>query len=250
MLKLSFCFPPPLSPLLCGTSLDFFQEATTTTRVPTARNNNMPPQESRGISDAFQSGLSLNESDDKLVIALDFGTTFSGIAYAFVNDKNPDIISIMDWPGELDVPVYSIILFLKCFAGMEGSSQPKVPTTISYDPTNPSNFTWGGQKHKGEVIKGVKLLLDPDQERPLYLPDVPAKADLKRLGKPAVDIAADFIGAIYKHAMAKIESKVPSDYIKLCQKSFVLTVPAVWSDKAKDLTMKVRAYVIVPVGKH
>jgi hypothetical protein len=38
-------------------------------------------------------------SDDQLVVALDFGTTFSGIAYAFANEEKPDVVSIMDWPG-------------------------------------------------------------------------------------------------------------------------------------------------------
>jgi hypothetical protein len=42
-------------------------------------------------------------SDDQLVVALDFGTTFSGIAYAFANAEKPDVVSIMDWPG-MSVP--------------------------------------------------------------------------------------------------------------------------------------------------
>jgi hypothetical protein len=41
----------------------------------------------------------LYPSDDQLVVALDFGTTFSGIAYAFANAEKPDVVSIMDWPG-------------------------------------------------------------------------------------------------------------------------------------------------------
>jgi hypothetical protein len=82
-------------------------------------------------------------------------------------------------------------------------------------------------------------LLDPDQGRPIYLPESTAKSDIRRLGKPAVDVAADFIGAMYKHAMSKIESQMPKEYLDICQKKFVLTVPAVWSDKAKDATMKV-----------
>ena len=44
-------------------------------------------------------GPSVYESDDQLVVALDFGTTFSGIAYAFANERKPEIVSIMDWPG-------------------------------------------------------------------------------------------------------------------------------------------------------
>lgn len=39
--------------------------------------------------------------DDRLVIALDFGTTYSGVAYAFnVPGKEADVVSIQDWPGE------------------------------------------------------------------------------------------------------------------------------------------------------
>jgi hypothetical protein len=110
---------------------------------------------------------------------------------------------------------------------------------ICYDPDNKDSFTWGGMRHKTDVVTGVKLLLDPEQPRPLYLPESTAKSDLRKLGKPAVDVAADFIGAIYKHAMSKIEAKVPMDYLLMCQKQFVLSVPAVWSDRAKDTTLRV-----------
>ncbi|TVY51093.1 Heat shock 70 kDa protein 12B [Lachnellula cervina] len=169
------------------------------------------PDEFHGLTNSYQ-------SEDQLVVALDFGTTFSGIAYAFANGNKPDVISIMDWPG------------------LEGFQQPKVPTLISYD--GKGAFTWGGQKHKGDVVQGVKLLLDPDQPRPLYLPESTAKSDLKRLAKPPVEVAADFIKAMYQHAMMKIESQIPQEYLRMCQKEFVLSVPAVWSDKAKDTTLK------------
>lgn len=52
-------------------------------------------------------------------------------------------------------------------------------------------------------------------------------------------MAADFIGAMYKHALSVAESSVVRDYFQMCEKEFVLSVPAVWSDKAKDLTLKV-----------
>lgn len=87
-------------------------------------------------------------------------------------------------------------------------------------------------------IVGVKLLLDPSQERPLYLPTGNIKQDLKKLPKDPISVAADFISAIYGHALSEIEKVVPSDYYKLCQKEFVLSVPAVWSDAAKNATLK------------
>lgn len=38
--------------------------------------------------------------DDRLVIAVDFGTTYSGVAYAFnVPNKKADVVPILKWPG-------------------------------------------------------------------------------------------------------------------------------------------------------
>ncbi|KAL2066732.1 hypothetical protein VTL71DRAFT_2804 [Oculimacula yallundae] len=160
------------------------------------------------------------ESEDQLVIALDFGTTFSGIAYAFKKQDKPDLLSVQDWPG------------------LHGRTQPKIPTVICYDPSDNGIFTWGAQTHVGTPVHGIKLLLDPVQPRPSYLPGNTTKADIKRLEKAPVDVAADFIRAMYEHAITKITSTMPAEYIEMCQKQFVLSVPAVWSDKAKDMTIK------------
>lgn len=83
------------------------------------------------------------------------------------------------------------------------------------------------------------MLLDPDQANPSYLPMASMEKARLALPKEPVDVAADFIGAIYKHALTIIEAAGVRDYFKYCSKDFVLTVPAVWSDKAMDLTLKV-----------
>lgn len=41
--------------------------------------------------------------------------------------------------------------------------------------------------------------------------------------------------------MRKIESKYPRNYLDMLDKQYVLSVPAVWSDKAKNATLKVGA---------
>jgi hypothetical protein len=108
--------------------------------------------------------------------------------------------------------------------GAEGESAPKIPTLISYDATDKSNFAWGASVNSmSDSIVGVKLLLDPTQERPLYLPTGNVKRDIKKLPKPPVDIAADFIGAVYQHALREIAKEVPKDYMAICQKHFVLS---------------------------
>ncbi|KAJ0108760.1 hypothetical protein J7T55_011251 [Diaporthe amygdali] len=163
-----------------------------------------------------------NLAADRLVISLDFGTTYSGVAYAFnVPGKKADIVPIHEWPG------------------LEGYRQPKVPTLIMYDKNDPSKFKWGGQVTWREpAVHGVKLLLDPDQPKPKYLPASSFENDRNALDKDPVDVAADFLGAIYKHALSIVESSTVREYFRFCQKDFVLSVPAVWSDKAKDLTLK------------
>lgn len=115
-----------------------------------------------------------------------------------------------------------------------------MPTLILYDENDTTKFKWGGEvTWRDPAVHGVKMLLDPDQEKPTYLPVSSFKRDRKALPKDPIDVAADFIGAIYKHALAKIESSSVREYFNLCEKEFILSVPAVWSDKAKDLTLKV-----------
>lgn len=143
------------------------------------------------------------------------------------------ILLFTSWEGPLASTTNSLL------TGLEGYRQPKVPTLIMYDDKDPSIFKWGGQVNwRDPAVRGVKLLLDPTQERPLYVPAYSLKKDPKAKSKAPVDIAADFIGAIYKHALSVIESAGLKDYFDLCEKDFVLSVPAVWSDKAKDLTLK------------
>ncbi|KAF2102251.1 actin-like ATPase domain-containing protein [Rhizodiscina lignyota] len=156
----------------------------------------------------------------RLVIGLDFGTTFSGIAFAFAG-KPEEIHCVLDWPGAT------------------GRQFPKAPTLVQYGK---QGFAWGYQVEPTAegVVSCVKLLLDPGQSHQSYDPKrmfkkVPQPPDLP---KAPVDIATDYIRAMYSHALVYIEQKLGKEYMELLSKEFVLTVPAVWSDKAKDLTIK------------
>ena len=122
-----------------------------------------------------------HDSNEKLVVALDFGTTYSGIGFCFTNQRNAQPAAILEWPGA------------------EGDATPEVPTLINYDdPDDTTKFSWGASVDRAQgSIVGVKLLLDPKQERPLYLPTGNINRDIKKLPKPPVKIAADFIGAVY-----------------------------------------------------
>jgi hypothetical protein len=119
---------------------------------------------------------------------------------------------------------------------------------IKYD--TPDSFRWGFELDRTtkERIECVKLLLDPNQPKPLYVPSVNTEAELKKLGKSAIAVATDYISAIFQHAMQKIESKYPKNYLDMLEKQYVLSVPAVWSDQAQDATLRVCAIVDLKIS--
>lgn len=150
----------------------------------------------------------------------DLGTTYSGVAYAFASNPK-DVFSVEEWPN----------------AG--GRTYEKCPSVVSYGPTNKVKWGFGvGDLDKGR-IEAFKLLLDPEQGRPAYAPAQNAKKAIKKLPKSVVDVVADYLRLLWNHAHRMIESKYAAGVLNRFQKRFVLTVPAVWSDRAKIKTLRV-----------
>ena len=44
--------------------------------------------------------LNTYDAEEQVVIALDFGTTYSGVAYCFPNKENSKVATIVNWPGK------------------------------------------------------------------------------------------------------------------------------------------------------
>ncbi|KAI0539552.1 Hsp70 family protein-like protein [Xylaria digitata] len=175
----------------------------------------------KGLLSALNSGIGgVSDDEDRLILALDFGTTFSGVAYAFTNDPEK-VYTVDSWPGAADRIV------------------PKTPTELQYTPGSTDKFKWGyelGQTLK-EKISGLKLLLDPDLKRPYWIPHDPS-AEIAKLPKPVVDVVADYLKAIFQHAIAEVEKGYLPGFVEGFKKQYILTVPAVWSDTAKATTQR------------
>ncbi|POR37011.1 hypothetical protein TPAR_02793 [Tolypocladium paradoxum] len=155
------------------------------------------------------SGITAPSSQEKLIIALDFGTTYSGVAYCFASQRDPQPSAVVHWP--------------------DSEAAPKTPTLISYETGNPSSFKWGASANRQP---------DPSQQQPIFLPGN-INRDLKALPKPPVEVAADFIRALYQHALSAISATVPKMYLATCQKEFVMSaISASWSDAAKNATLR------------
>jgi hypothetical protein len=133
------------------------------------------------------------------------------------------VYSITQWPGE------------------ENRNQPKTPTVIKYNSSSAQTFRWGYELDQVEdKISSLKLLLDPEQPHPYdIMTDV--DAEIAKLPKRVLDIASDYMKAIYEHAVSVIQQdSMDPTFLDQYQKVYVLTVPAVWSDKAKSLTLQVK----------
>ncbi len=133
----------------------------------------------------------------------------------------------------------------------------KIPTIIKYaaEPSGESNkfdFDWGYKVSEDAqgVIRGFKLGLDPGQ-RDFYTAaaGIPPGDDMvhsyedtariegDRLNHSTIEIVADYLGAVYKHALAKI-CQAEMAVTAALPKEFVITVPAIWSDAAKIATLR------------
>lgn len=55
-------------------------------------------------------------------------------------------------------------------------------------------------------------------------------------GKSAVDVCSDFLKGVYDFAMAELARRMTDDLFENTPITFCLTVPATWSDKAKNDT--------------
>ena len=189
----------------------------------------------------------LNEEESKstFVIAIDFGTTYTGVAYAFYNkdEQGTDTRRIAE---KLEV--------FKSWPNTVQHNADKTPTIISYHTDPP---TWGGNvkpQHSPQVAH-FKLGLQP-KIREHYsksgsIPSTLAYLDPNWVnpvsGKSAVDFAADYLSAVRKFV---IEEALPrqfgKEFLKTQQISYVITVPAIWKDSAKSLTRQAAERAGIP----
>ncbi|KAJ5742565.1 actin-like ATPase domain-containing protein [Penicillium nucicola] len=132
-----------------------------------------------------------------------------------------------------------------CPAGPEeeiASTTLKVPSVISYEK---EISKWGYQVGPlCEVVRGSKLLLDESQDQE-YAPSLASKSLLAHYGKNAVQVSGEYLGHLVFHVKDTLQRRF-GDSAKSMELKFELTVPAVWSDKAKDATL--RAAIIAGIN--
>ncbi|KAI2469096.1 hypothetical protein F4781DRAFT_395791 [Annulohypoxylon bovei var. microspora] len=156
----------------------------------------------------------------KLVIGIDFGTTYSGIAWAS-SDRPDRTINVTDWPNSRE--------------SEGGVSSPKVPSLLRY--LNDGQFEWGFQisddADPQDILSLFKLGLEPEK----YIKQS-ADAFGKSLHFENVDqMITDYLSGLFKYFTGFMERQIGQGMFQTTPVKFVLTVPAIWSEVAKQRTL-------------
>ncbi|KAI9759750.1 MAG: hypothetical protein M4579_002135 [Chaenotheca gracillima] len=143
----------------------------------------------------------------RIVVGIDFGTTYSAVAWA--DTTSPDQIEIIkNWPT----------------SGQLVGAQ--APSELSYADGDTTTYAWGYDiGPRARKVKWFKLGLETDDEI-LQLPD----------GLSSSDVVSHYLSALYLHTMQTLLRRFDRNVMQMTKVDFVLTVPALWSDAAKKRT--------------
>ncbi|KAI0972386.1 hypothetical protein F4678DRAFT_430149 [Xylaria arbuscula] len=177
----------------------------------------MPTASEDGDDWKTNSDFNDDSNDDVLVIGIDFGTTFSGVAWATAADFASEQINIItSWPGT-------------------GREEGKAPTEIFYEY---GEMSWGYLvPSDGDPVRWFKLLLvqeedlDPSLRSSEFI--LRARQFMRIEGKTAVDLIADYLRALWAHTLQTIAKARGQTVLDALRFHIVITVPAIWKGYAR-----------------
>ena len=155
-----------------------------------------------------------------------------GVSYVdSLKNTVDDINVIRNWPGPSRI----------------SDENWKTPSRIAYSATgqaNPTIEAWGYTVRPSmQSYTWTKLLLDQDGKiaNGSTQPDMIEGNGLMTIPNfksNATEVCADFLREIYKYAMEQFNHRFNAEIMEYTTLEFWFTVPAIWSDKAKDETVK------------
>ncbi|KAF8331926.1 actin-like ATPase domain-containing protein [Cantharellus anzutake] len=183
---------------------------------PSASLSNRPIYGRLGAIDT-PSGSTVSSNEDRIIVSIDFGTTFSGVAYGSSRIAGGKVQQILTWPGTSE-------------------NFSKIPTCLLYDDAGRVT-AWGLEAKCANPAPGTvrcewfKLVLEPGALRNEILdPRLPQPP----LGKTSVDLIVDFLTCLWDYARERITKE--TDIVVNSDTADVwLTVPATWNAKAYEI---------------
>ncbi|RKK72783.1 hypothetical protein BFJ69_g9876 [Fusarium oxysporum] len=158
--------------------------------------------------------------DDFIIIGLDFGTTYSGIAWAYSQEPE-EIELVTSWDSE----------FNNC------SDVEKAPTQLLYD--DKKGTSWGYSIPASEdALKWFKLLLLDSDDVPIMVSKSSqmrcAQKLLDKMRKDPVEVIACYLRKIWNHAIDSIQRTVGAELLQKSPFHVVITLPAIWPPYAQQ----------------
>ncbi|KAM0738809.1 hypothetical protein ACQRIT_006546 [Beauveria bassiana] len=150
-----------------------------------------------------------------ITVGIDFGTTFSGAAWA-ISKRSADIHVITNWESEYN----------GC------SDRGKCPTLLQYgtiDHETPWGYNVPADK---DVVRWFKLLLLEEVDLPSAVVEDPQYREVRkqqeRLKVCPIELVGCFLRSLWNHCMKNITRALGSDEVASCKIHIVMTVPAIW----------------------
>ncbi|KAI1154192.1 actin-like ATPase domain-containing protein [Nemania diffusa] len=173
-------------------------------------------------------------SDRKVLVAVDFGTTHSAVAWVQTrsNAQSRSQQIVDEWPDKAD-------------------TRDKVPTTLQYDNNEgrqalegpPSRWGFETENDPQEPkYQWFKLELDPTL-RSMLARKYP-KTAIQPKPEHVEKLVTDYLGVLRKHAEGRIKASfagLGDALLRHVPWEYIITVPAVWPETAQNITRKCAA---------
>ena len=197
------------------------------------------------VSAQLSEKLHIDPERKRYVIAIDYGTTFSAVAYAFAPERTADLSSVKvsnvrGYPSN----------------GTGRSFDDQVPTVSLYIKRGERRYEWGNGVHRAlhhpnskiptntPTIELVKLLLSNAKE--LSEKKARLQSNLDGCGVSVPKAIADFLQEMWNNATARIALSDGECFFESCQKDLVLSVPPAWSANAVRVMQQAAALADLP----
>ncbi|CAD0095112.1 unnamed protein product [Aureobasidium mustum] len=178
---------------------------------------------------------------DVILVGFDFGTTFSaiGIAYSGSLDTALEITVLKDWPGSNGITSEKVPSEIAYELIKQGIKRDSSGEQIAGSGPSAHEIKWGFEIGPHDTrLRYLKLRLDERQEYPPSVTKETIDGLLKQSGVSTEQAVSDYMSMVFKQAKEAMILKFGEDMVSNTTIKMVLTVPAVWSDAAKDATLR------------
>ncbi|KAB8272950.1 hypothetical protein BDV30DRAFT_116736 [Aspergillus minisclerotigenes] len=159
-----------------------------------------------------------HDDDDVMVIGIDFGTTFSGAAWATRADFESEQVNLITaWPNN-------------------GREEGKAPTELFYEN---GQTMWGYEVPlDSDPVRWFKLLLlkDEDMEKETRSSDfvILGRNMLRETGRSSVELISEYLRLLWAHTIQSISKSRGEELVEVLRFHVVITVPAIWKGYARQ----------------